>query len=72
MTDNNDNIVYLEIPTREEAEAMELQEEIFEEFGSNGLFTMQMISAVFSDLMDHIAALETRVEALEGCLQAHE
>lgn len=70
MTD--DNIIQLNLPTREETEAFELQEEIFEEFGVNGLFTMQMISTVFSDLMDHIGDLEVRVEALEGTLQAHE
>lgn len=70
MTD--DNIIQLNLPTREETEAFELQEEIFEEFGVNGLFTMQMISTVFSDLMDHIGDLEARVEALEGTLQAHE
>lgn len=70
MTD--DNIIQLNLPTREETEAFELQEEIFEEFGVNGLFTMQMISTVFSDLMDHIGDLEARVEALEGTLQPHE
>jgi hypothetical protein len=66
VTEKTDNVIELNIPTKEDIEAMELQEEIFEEFGNNGLFTVQMVSAVFGDLYEEIQELKDRVEALEG------
>lgn len=70
MTENNNNVIELNIPTKEELEEMQIQEEIYEEFGPNGLFTVQMISAVFGDLYEEVQELKDRVEALEGPSEA--
>lgn len=59
----NGNVVELNIPDKKEQEAMELQEEILEEFGPTGLFCMQIVSSVFGDLDDRLTALEERLGA---------
>ena len=60
---NSDNVVEFTAPTKEERDAMELQEEILEEFGPTGLFCMQIVSSVFGELSDRIDQLESRLDA---------
>lgn len=60
------NVIELNIPTPEEREGMQIQDEIYETFGENGLFTMQMVTAVFSDLMDRMDEIEKKLETLLG------
>lgn len=61
----NSNVVELNVPNKEEQEAMEIQEEILEEFGPTGLFCMQIVSSVFGDLNKRLTALEERQESTE-------
>ena len=61
---NSDNVVELDIPTAEDRELMTMEQQVYEDFGDNGLFTVQIMSAAVQGLMEEIDKINARIDSL--------
>jgi hypothetical protein len=61
---NSDNVIELDIPTPEDRELMTMEQQVYEDFGDNGLFTVQIMSAAVHGLMEEIDKINARIDSL--------
>ena len=61
---NSDNVVELDIPTPEDREMMTMEQQVYEDFGDNGLFTVQIMSAAVHSIMEEIDKINARIDSL--------
>ena len=61
---NSDNVVELDIPTPEDRELMTMEQQVYEDFGDNGLFTVQIMTAAVNSIMEEIDKLHARIDSL--------
>ena len=61
---NSDNVVELDIPTPEDRELMTMEQQVYEDFGDNGLFTVQIMSAAVHSIMEEIDKINARIDSL--------
>jgi hypothetical protein len=61
---NSDNVIELDIPTPEDRELMTMEQQVYEDFGDNGLFTIQIMTAAVTNIMEEIDKLHARIDSL--------
>lgn len=60
----DDNILNFKQPTRDDDEALTLEQQVFEDFGEQGLFTIRIMTGVVESLMERIEEIEARLDSL--------
>ena len=63
MTDD-DKVIQLNPLTPEDREAIKVQDEIYEEFGDVGLFTMNIVASIFGEVSERIDRIEEKLDKL--------
>ena len=61
---DDDKVIQLNPLTPEDREAIKVQDEIYEEFGKAGLFTMNIVASIFGEVSERIDRIEEKLDKL--------
>lgn len=57
-------IIDLNVPSKEERDYLTMEQQVYQDFGPNGLFTVQIVTAAVEDMMERLDELESRIDSL--------